>query len=219
MGVDSDYYISKKTELLKDFKELTVQIRDDLAALYGDEFADDAVLEMNEEFEKFIPEIPYIGGDENILTTNLLSCARYLIIYRVLKRKGKDLKEIGELCYNLEDELFKNRPDVIPQICHPKAIKYFEYAAPISGKYPEDFKYRYVEGEDFDLGLDFTECALLKLFKKHGAEEFMPYICAMDIPISKYGNLGLHRTKTLAEGFDVCDFRYKVGRKTRVKLR
>jgi hypothetical protein len=44
----------------------------------------------------------------------------------------------------------------------------------------------------------------------------MPYICAMDIVMSKYGDLGLHRTRTLADGCGVCDFRYKAGRDTRV---
>ncbi len=44
----------------------------------------------------------------------------------------------------------------------------------------------------------------------------MPYLCAMDIIMSKYGNLGLHRTKTLVDGDDICDFRYKAGRDTDV---
>ena len=43
---------------------------------------------------------------------------------------------------------------------------------------------------------------------------FVPYICALDFPISKTFNRGLIRTKTLAEGADICDFRYKKGRKT-----
>ncbi len=34
--------------------------------------------------------------------------------------------------------------------------------------------------------------------------------------MSECGNLGLHRTQTLAEGSDLCDFRYKGGRETEV---
>ena len=52
-----------------------------------------------------------------------------------------------------------------------------------------------------------------------GADEFVPYMCATDIPESKYGGLGLKRTKTLAEGADKCDFRYKKGPSTEIVLR
>lgn len=41
-------------------------------------------------------------------------------------------------------------------------------------------------------------------------------LCAMDIIMSKYGNLGLHRTKTLVNGDNICDFRYKAGKDTKV---
>jgi len=34
--------------------------------------------------------------------------------------------------------------------------------------------------------------------------------------MSECGNLGLHRTQTLAEGCERCDFRYKGGRETKV---
>ena len=60
-----------------------------------------------------------------------------------------------------------------------------------------------------------TECGILKFFRAQGAEEIVPYICvSMDGIFSQALNRGLVRTMTLAEGYDRCDFRYKMGRKT-----
>jgi hypothetical protein len=102
---------------------------------------------------------------------------------------------------------------------NPEAIPYMKYAAEMSlkKKFPEDWVYNFLEGnEEFDLGMDFTQCGIQKLFHKYDADEFIPYLCAMDIIMSECGNLGLHRTQTLAEGNNKCDFRYKGGRETKI---
>ena len=211
-----DYYISKKTELLKNFKEFAQRIKVFLTAEYGEEFSKEVIDEMIMDYENIIPEIPYIGGEDNPMTQNLLSSINYLIVYTVLKRKDKSLEEIGNICYKQENEFLKTHNDEIFPITHPDARDLLKYLAEQSGAYPEDFVYEIVEGEGFDVGLDFTQCAICKFFHKKNADEFLPYLCAMDIPMSDYGNLGLHRTKTLADGFDVCDFRYKAGRNTSV---
>jgi hypothetical protein len=205
-----------KMELLEEFKEFAERMEEFLSCSYDGQFSREAVKEISEEYETIIPEIPYIGGDDNPMTPNLLSSARYLSVYNVLKRKGLNLEEIGNISYSVEDEFFRKHREFIPPLCHPKAISMLKYSAQKSGKYPGDFVYTFVEGDDFDLGLDFSECALYKFFKKFNADEFMPYLCAMDIIMSKYGNLGLHRTKTLVDGDDICDFRYKAGRNTHV---
>lgn len=219
MDDEIDYYSLKRSELIKDFKDFSKRINGYISMVKGDEFSITAANEMYDEFENFINEIPYIGGDDNPMTPNLLSAVRYLVVYHVLKGMGMDLKEIGEMCYKQEEAFFKANPQYIPPLCNPYIVKSLAESAAESGKFPGDFVYRYIEGEDFDLGLDFTECALLKLYKNNHAEEFMPYLCAMDMIMSKYGDLGLHRTKTLVDGCDVCNFRYKAGRDTRVASR
>ena len=213
---DETGYTYDKMELLEAFNDFSNRIEEFLSRSYGDKFSREAVRDMKKEYETIIPEIPYIGGDDNPMTPNLLSSARYLTVYLVLKRKGLNLDEIGNISYSVEDEFFRKHREFIPPLCHPKAIPMLKISAENSGKYPGDFVYTFVEGENFDLGLDFTECALFKFFHKFNADEFMPYLCAMDIIMSKYGNLGLHRTKTLVDGDDICEFRYKTGRDTQV---
>lgn len=210
------YYISQKPVLLKNFNEFVQRIKIFLTAEYGEKFSSEVIDEMLDDYEDIIPEIPYIGGKNNPMTQNLLSSVNYFIVYPVLKRKNKTLNEICHICYKQENEFLKINNKEIFQITNPDARDVLKYLADQSGLYPDDFVYKIVEGEGFDVGLDFTECAIYKFFHKKDADEFLPYLCAMDIPMSKYGNLGLHRTKTLVDGFDVCDFRYKAGKDTDV---
>jgi len=212
----NNYYISQKPLLLKNFNEFAQRIKIFLTTEYGEKFSSEVIDEILDDYEDIIPEIPYIGGENNPMTQNLLSSVNYFIVYNVLKRKNKPLDEIGHICYKQEDDFLKINNKEIFQITNPDARDVLKYLADQSGLYPDDFVYKIVEGEGFDVGLDFTQCAICKFFHKKDADEFLPYLCAMDIPMSKYGDLGLHRTKTIAEGFDVCDFRYTAGRDTNV---
>ena len=74
------------------------------------------------------------------------------------------------------------------------------------------------EGEEFDYGLDFTECATCKFYDVQGESDFTPLSCAADYLKSKAFGWGLTRTMTLAEGYEKCDFRHKKGDTTRVTI-
>jgi plasmid stabilization system protein ParE len=212
------YSQKDKIKLLTEFHSFNKGIEKVMAEKFGEKFARNAARNIKKEFKSLLQDMPYIGGDENPLTVTLTSTTRDLAVYLVLKRMGKDVAEIGKICYEYADKSLKDNSDKIMPMDNPQAINYLKYLAGESKKrkYPEDYVYDFVEGEDFDFGLDFTECAICKFFHQNGADEFVPYMCATDIPESKYGNLGLHRTGTLAEGYSKCDFRYKKGRKTKI---
>ena len=82
-------------------------------------------------------------------------------------------------------------------------------------RYAWDWVYAFVEGdgEEFDYGYDFEECATEKFYRTQGAEEFLPFYCFLDFPKCEQGGLGLRRTMTLAEGGEKCDFRFEEGGK------
>lgn len=83
-------------------------------------------------------------------------------------------------------------------------------------RYPGDWVATFVEGdgEAFDYGIDITECGICKFYRAQGAAELAPYLCLSDYVVSDAFGRGLVRYKTLAEGAEVCDFRYKEGRET-----
>lgn len=216
---ERDYYESKKSEFFIQFNEFCNRVGILIENEYGAEFRNRVMGEIKEEYESIFEELPYIGGDGNSLTFDLVSAAESLALYKVLKRHHRPLEEIGKLAYQAEEEYLMNNRELIPPMTHPKYIFYVKRAAEESLKkrYPEDWVYEFIDGNDeFDFGTYFTECGIQKLFHEHDADEFTPYLCAMDMIMSECGNLGLERTQTLAEGGDMCDFRYKGGRKTKV---
>jgi hypothetical protein len=78
-------------------------------------------------------------------------------------------------------------------------------------QYPGDWVCTVVggDGEAYDWGIDQVECGICKFFADRDAEEFVPYMCALDFIASDYFGWGLVRTTTLAEGGERCDFRFK----------
>lgn len=213
------YYKSKKSEYFTQFDGFCERIGVLIEEKYGEKFKEEIMGEIRGEYDSLYEEIPYIGGDENSLTSDLIGAAENLAFYKVLKRHGKPLKDIGKMAYEATEQEFDDHPELVPPMTNPEFIPYIKYAADISRerKYPGDWVYEFIDGNaEFDFGTYFTECGIQKLYHEHNADEFTPYLCAMDILMSECGNLGLQRTQTLAEDGDRCDFQYKAGRKTRI---
>lgn len=66
--------------------------------------------------------------------------------------------------------------------------------------------------EEYDLGYNYYECGICKLCKDEGCPELARYLCKLDYMMADLMNAKLVRTKTLAEGGDMCDFRYSLKR-------
>jgi hypothetical protein len=80
-------------------------------------------------------------------------------------------------------------------------------------RYVWDYVYKFVEsdGQTFDFGYNFLECATDKFFRARGAAEFTPYYCFLDYPKAQLDGLSLSRSMTLAEGHSLCDHRFREG--------
>ncbi len=70
----------------------------------------------------------------------------------------------------------------------------------------------YGNGQDFDLGYDYSECGAVKYFQANGVGDVAPYFCLNDFTMSRAMGTGLARAHTLAQGDSLCDFRYKQNR-------
>jgi hypothetical protein len=73
------------------------------------------------------------------------------------------------------------------------------------------------DGDAFDYGYDFSECAAQKFYRAQEAEEFLPYYCFLDFAWSRVLGLGLSRSMALSEGYPRCNHRFKRGRETVVE--
>jgi len=62
---------------------------------------------------------------------------------------------------------------------------------------------------DAYIAVNITQCGLVKWFREQGVPEIAPIACEGDFVWAEFmTGLKLVRTKTLAQGDDICDFRY-----------
>jgi hypothetical protein len=219
----NDYYTLQSDKLLRQFDKFLTRSRPLLAERYGEEVAAEMHREMLTEYERLIPQTPYIGGKKNPLTDNLVQSGWALALYRVVCRRGSTLEEAGELIHLA----VQARIDRIPAFLRPwlgmltfgkRYHRRMQEAARRSQarQYPGDWVWEVIEGDGktFDLGMDFTECGIVKLLHAQGADELGPYLCNLDYVTMGGMGIGLRRTMTLAWGCKKCDFRLIKGGET-----
>jgi len=218
-------YLSNKARLLKDFDKSLARLRKGLVARCGEAEAASLIGEARHWYEEIIPQIPYIGKGNPFLIF-LLPATRYLAVYRAFQEHGWSLEEIGRLVYALGESEFKELPGWMR---HLIGILWFSPWLTVRIRkralsshdriYPGDYVLDYVTaGPGFDWGVDYVECASCKFLDDQDAPELKPFVCAVDKIASEMLGWGLKRTKTLAEGGDRCDFRFKKGGQTNVSI-
>lgn len=214
----TDYYTSRSTELLRDFCHKASGWRRVLHDRYGKDLAKQIIQEAEGAFVALIPQIPYIGGDNNRLTGALISAAMDLALYRAMTTHQKSPYETGKVLYDAI--VAAPPPPPIPpseRLTPEQLMQRRQADAERSQRreYAMDFVYELVEGDGvtFDYGYNFFECATQKFYRQQHAEEFLPYHCFLDYPKGERVGLGLRRRETLAQGGDKCDHRFIEGGK------
>jgi hypothetical protein len=216
----NEYYASRVPELLAGFDRDAQQWRPILAHRYGGEFAAAVLQAARERFQSLIFQIPYIGGDANHLTASLIGSVRCLALYQAMKTQDKSVEETGKVLYDAVMTSAAEPPPPIPPeqwLSRDELMEQRQTRAARSQlrRYAWDWVYEFVEGdgEAFDYGYDFSECATEKFYRAQDALDFLPFYCFLDFPKCQWGRLGLSRTKTLGEGHGICEFRFKEGGK------
>ncbi len=217
--VGEEYYLSHKLEIIAQFVTHAKAWEPYLVKQYGNKFSYAILRETRRQYEDLISKIPYIGGDDNTMTRHLVRSTTSLMLYKALKARGKTSQEVGEIVYKAVDasvsrlnafDDFKLSAEFIVQE-KEQARKSQERC------YPGDWVWEFVEGDglEFHYGYDFLECATQKLYRAYNADEFLPFYCYLDFVTHRTTGWGFARTKTLAEGFDRCNFRWKRGGETK----
>jgi hypothetical protein len=219
------YYSARKEKLLKGFDSNSALIKASLVSRYGNVFTRSLQREARQEYEKLIPEIPYIKGSRaRLLNSFLLITVQELAVYKAMKKLGKPPGEAWELCH----EALRLRVAEIPQWKRwlLRRFMFSRIVRKIMARRARqqqkarfgDFEIEYLigEGDKFDFGVNYLQCGNHTFVKRHGGEEFAPYVCMSDIALSEAMGWGLVRTQTLADGCTHCDFRFKEGAATQI---
>ena len=164
--------------------------------------------------------MPDIGGPENLTYPSFLVGAQYAALYTAMRPCGFGARDVGKLVYDLAVYSLESQKEA----CRANGQRLFspQYYALLQAwaqrsqqrRYPMDWVLTVFKGDgrDFDIGVDYTECGLVKYFAAVGMPELAPYPCQVDFPTARAEGTGLVRTTTLAGGGKVCDFRYRQGR-------
>ena len=216
-----NWYLKNKARILREIRFAIPHYKRSIAQAYGKDVAEAVVAETIRRFEALLPEIPYIGGSENILTKNLYLSAAMLAMYQSLQARGKSVEEVAGLIYRGTASFYSGFPFQLllrfqgRQLLSRKRIAQRKQAAAISQErlYPDDWVFEILEGDGqtFEFGVDYTECGIVKYLAREGAPELAPYLCWLDYPMCKSMRVRLVRTETIAQGCERCNFRFSRG--------
>lgn len=208
---ENNYYLKKKRILLRTFDAALTMGKNVLIAYFGESKYHELSTTVRNEFEIFIPQIPYIGGDDNPGTESLIFNVILLPFLQFFEKEGLDYYELGKLTYDLFEAFYKV---ILPKdnIFSEEFIDGEKERAKNSKlrKYPDDWVFDFIksDGKNFTFGMDYSECGVLKFYKAQGAEHFMPIVCIADLAQAQAHGYGLYRTQTIGNGAPLCDFRY-----------
>jgi hypothetical protein len=191
-----------------------------LSARYDAAFADEVCEIARSEYRKLVPQLPNIGGQAHPGYKYLLLAAQWVAFLRPMNARGHGPEETARMMYDIFVADLENAPrkeltrqgELFFSNEYTKMMQ--TWCAHSKTQQTGDWVVDFIpgEGDRFDHGLDFHYCPCVEFFKFQGAESIAPYFCLLDFAEHRLMGTGLRRTKTLAEGDEICDFRYKKGR-------
>ncbi|HEX8992051.1 MAG TPA: L-2-amino-thiazoline-4-carboxylic acid hydrolase [Anaerolineales bacterium] len=226
MSGTANYYLAHRGQLLRQFDGYGKHVRPVLLRYLGEPNLETIMAETRREYQNLLPQLPDIGGKQPF-TQFLVFTALWLAVYHVTCARGNTVEEVGELIYEICRAFLHSYPVFLTRLMggvgfSPRYLLNLQKRAAESrqSKYVDDYIYDFVEadGENFDYGVDYIQCPACKFLTMQGASELAPYLCPVDILYSERLGWGLQRTTTLAEGAPRCDFRFKKGGVTKVRV-
>jgi len=221
-----DFYVKKKSKFMRSFDERLALVSKELYKKFDSKKSEELISQMKAEFEKILPDIPYIGGQKNPLTLVLVKCMSDLAVFRTLEKIGFSFREIGEFHYNYVLRTHTVRKEALEQAGrdpsqYPFDPVYMDYQKKLTKEtqlklYPDDWVMDYVEGdgENFEWGWDIEECGIQKAYKKLSDEKYLPFMCLGDYYEAEGLGFGFSRDQTLGFGALLCTQRFVKNYKT-----
>ena len=94
---ETGHYVGREKSLLKEFRRNAKLALPLIIDCYDNKFADDLQREARRQFEKIIPEIPYIKGGV-MFNFFIIIIALEMSVYKAMKKQGRSPKEAWEIC-------------------------------------------------------------------------------------------------------------------------
>jgi hypothetical protein len=222
-----NWYLQHRRRIMREIRLAMPHYRKLFVKTYGKEEGEAIARDAIQRFEALLPDIPYIGGDENRLTRTLYLTAAMLAMYRSLMARGESTEGAARLIHMGSASFYNAFPTRYlmrwggRQQFGRKRIDQRTREAAVSQerRYSGDWVFDVVkgDGQSFEWGLDYTECGIVKYLTREGAPELGSYLCWLDYPVFATMGVKLTRTETIAQGCRRCDFRFSRGQPVEVK--
>ncbi len=214
---NEEYYIKNKKKIMKQFDSFIKAAESVVMPIHSELNGNDIEKKARIEFESILSRLPYVGGDKSAFTPLMIQSGGTVALYKATKSLNLSERDIGKIIYEIAESYAQSFSSVKKWLYRKamfskKMKNYWREWLKLSQKhlYPENWVGEFIEGdnENFDWGFNFTECGWLKLIKNEGAEEIAPYACLCDYARMQALGIGFKRTKTIAAGAEICDFRF-----------
>ena len=219
----NSYFVIHKKEIEGAFNEITEGVKQYLPSICDPKIAEAICKDAQKELKIIIPQLPDIGDKSAELDESMIMIAICISYYRAFTKHNLSVELLGKMLYDLRSFQFSEMSEsekkaTADEFFSSKRLQEQKEWATWSLKctYPYNWAAKFIngDGKEFDFGTDYKECGVAKVCHKFKADELVPFICLMDLLESDILGLGLVRTKTLADGDNLCDFRFKRGRAT-----
>lgn len=207
MNDTASFYLDNKKKFLKSHRDIMTLGRGLMDKRFGREKAEEVIRRSEVRYEALLAEMPYIGGWDNPHTDTLTQVSSFLALYFVLKEEGRSTEEIGDLVHLIADRKVEAIPRVLRNLLGRLYMSKFwrrrtTKKALVSQKkeHAGNFVYEVVEGKngEYDWGINYLECAIVKFFHSQGADEFTPTMCSVDYILFPAMGIDLRREGTRA---------------------
>ncbi len=213
------YYQNNEKQFMKLFEKYRKTMLSVLRRHFEQNDVEEIYLKSKAEYQRLLPEIPYIGGSKNSGTNNLVGSAILMAYIRVLEAHGLEEREIGKMIFESFEEMYKEKPLFVQRI-----VKFFLSKKLVKKilmrvydnkrqyeKYDASWQSRMVDVEgEFDLGISIKKCGICKFYNEQHMARYIKYLCLGDYPLIQSYGIVLHREATIAGGAETCDYRIEL---------
>jgi hypothetical protein len=217
------YYEARRDRLLRGFDRVARRAQPSIARYHGAEVAEGVIPDARAEFERLIPELPYIGGWRNVFTPIMVISGWMIALLRAMEARGASAEDAVRVCAEVSDGYLRGVPGFVLRLAgrigftRPlRALLESQARRSRARRYEADFVYSVQQDGGDGFALVFDECAVNKFLDAQGADELKPYCNFFDVSYSRLMGMGVDASETIGLGCETCSLRYKHGRETEV---
>ena len=141
----NNYYLKNEKILLRTFDAALIIVKQILIDNFGEQKYNEITTTTRAEFEALLSQIPFVGGNENPITDDLINATLLLPLIRAFEKEGLEYREIGRIVYELFEAFYK----MIPQTEDIFSDEYLNKTKELADnsklrKYPGDWVFDFV---------------------------------------------------------------------------